>query len=146
MKNCYNENLFLEIFSEINNRFGNKPRSLLIGHNPVRKRDGINNNNYWGLFFTYSQYYKDNENPNYFALGTKESIEKLKPTLEKMLDDTELSNKVKKFNSLEKEFNEVYKTDIFDKIVKIYSKVNTDKLKLKGKCPLCPPHSWIDGF
>lgn len=146
MKNTYNEKLFLEIFNEINNILEGEPRDLSIGPKPIMKRDGIYRNDYWGLFFTYSKYYLDNSNPDYFAIGKKENIEELKGKIDELLKHTELSDNVKEFNRLKENFNNSNKKEIYEEIKDIYHTVNKDKMDLEGKCPLCPPHSWIDAF
>ena len=127
MANTYTEKLFSEIFSEIKNIHSNNSRILSVGPNPIRRLDGINNNNYWGLFFTHSNYPMDNLNPDYFTLGNKENIEELKKTIEEMLNSDELLSKFKEFNEKKKAFDNLDET-IYDRIDKLCHTVKKDKL------------------
>ncbi|MDN5868283.1 MAG: hypothetical protein L0H55_12925 [Candidatus Nitrosocosmicus sp.] len=146
MKNTYQESLFVEIFNEINNIKNNLPRNLESTLKSIRKLDGMNSNNYYILYFTYTTHYPDKIYEDYFAIGKKEDVEKLKEIITDLLKSNELNNKVKEYDDKIEYFKEISNDDIYKKIKEIYDSTIQDPLNLKGKCALCPPHSWIDGF
>jgi hypothetical protein len=144
-ENTYYENLFSEIYNEMTIRNNNESRHLLRGSPSIRKRDG-HIKNYSTLYFTYDPQGLDTTDKIVIAIGDERSIETLQGNILGLLDSSVLNQEFREFNDKRDSFYKMNKENIYSKIDNIYSTAIRDPLNLKGKCPLCPPHSRIDIF
>jgi hypothetical protein len=144
-KNTYYERLFSEIYGEMTIRHNGESRHLLRGQSSIRKRDGYHKN-YFRLYFTYDIHSLDESDKIVIAVGDEKSIENLQGSICRLLDSGLLDQEFRDFNNQSDFFYKLSKETIYHEIDNIYSKVLKNPLDLEGKCPLCPPHSWIDVF
>ncbi len=110
-----------------------------------------NNNNHSNTFFvlgfTDTTQSLDNSNTRIIAITRDEhTMINLQHRINHLLYSEDLRKLFHRFGIIRWHFNRLNTENIFNNINDIYYTVNKDKMKLKGKCPYCPPHSLLDAF
>jgi hypothetical protein len=145
-RNTYNENIFSEIYNEMNTRLNNRCRRLTRG----TRWKIINgySNEYFILYFTDNTESLDNSNIRIIAVTKDENtMIYLQHIIGHLLLYSEnLWKKFHEFNTVRESFNGLSIENIHNEIDEIFTTVNADNTLLEGMCKLCKMRKWFRLF